>query len=976
MQLIWAGLAPVRSSKQEQIHASIVSTLLALMDGMDGRGQVIVIGATNRPDSVDPALRRPGRFDREFYFPLPSKEARRKILDIHTNGWTPSVPSQLKDELAEITKGYGGADLRALCTEAALNAVQRRYPQIYASDEKLLIKPETISVAAKDFMISVKRIVPSSERSASSGASPLPKTIEPLLSHQLVEIEQLLRVVLPQKKRRTALEEAKFEDAETGGSMSAEKMLQEFERSQVFRPRLVLRGLPGMGQQYIINALLHHLEGLYVQSFDLPTLLSDSTRSPEAAVVQLFAEVKRHKPSVIFIPNVDAWYQTLANTVISTFLGLLRSLSPSDPVLLLGILESDEKFVDPQMIKDLFGFTTRSHFWLQKPSQQSRRAFFSPLAKYLETSPEEFPDPENRKQRILEKLRPAPPEPASTSQAPSKEQLRAQKKKDRHTLNVLKVRIQPIMEQIKLKYKKFRTGVVDESAIRYLFDEEDPSIVTSDLPHNVRAQAMFRPYEKSTDEHGEPGLRESASGKFFYNLEIVTIERRLANGYYRRPKDFLADIKKLTKDSKTLGDQERILKAQELQANVEVDIDTMELETPAFAAECEALYQRETLRQKADGRAINRAGSRPPQAGGAQSANAPVPPNSANGLGKVTQSGSSSDRNLQHHTFEQNSSVNGISDLDDLQGHHGTSNGTSNPSKPEDVQMTNSDETSTNHGTQNSSFGPSAQSRPLHFHTGGPTSLQQRASFPGSLSQKGVITPMAEGSNPNMYENSASTTSSDKRMTGSSGPFATPSFRERSDIGNGPSRVESNGTGDRIEEGPEISMLLNHAATNSQLPDTQGESCSAVGKTRQLQRLTTFAELPQSQGSNPSSSQSQAPSQPAPQPPVPLFQRNPPNAIRSILNEEPSHPALILDHNLTQAFLDRLVGATTTCNVEQLEQVHSGLMAEIWKSRGNWNRNLVIEKAQGVLAEILKDMQACQDFGPGSLEASHRTEAS
>ena len=84
------GLAPVRSSKQEQIHASIVATLLALMDGMDGRGQVIVIGATNRPDSVDPALRRPGRFDREFYFPLPNELGRRAIIDIHTKGWAVS----------------------------------------------------------------------------------------------------------------------------------------------------------------------------------------------------------------------------------------------------------------------------------------------------------------------------------------------------------------------------------------------------------------------------------------------------------------------------------------------------------------------------------------------------------------------------------------------------------------------------------------------------------------------------------------------------------------------------------------------------------------------------------------------------------------------------------------------------------------------------------------------------------------------
>ena len=77
---LFLGLAPVRSSKQEQIHASIVATLLALMDGMDGRGQVIVIGATNRPDSVDPALRRPGRFDREFYFPLPRVDVLLSIF--------------------------------------------------------------------------------------------------------------------------------------------------------------------------------------------------------------------------------------------------------------------------------------------------------------------------------------------------------------------------------------------------------------------------------------------------------------------------------------------------------------------------------------------------------------------------------------------------------------------------------------------------------------------------------------------------------------------------------------------------------------------------------------------------------------------------------------------------------------------------------------------------------------------------------
>ena len=182
------------------------------MDGMDGRGQVIVIGATNRPDSIDPALRRPGRFDREFYFPLPNVEARRAIIDIHTAGWEPGLTSEFKNELATLTKGYGGADLRAMCTEAALNAVQRRYPQIYRSNEKLLIDPTSIEITAKDFMISVKKIVPSSERSASSGAAALAPHIEPLLRKPLGEIKNMLDEVLPKVKKVTALEEAQFED--------------------------------------------------------------------------------------------------------------------------------------------------------------------------------------------------------------------------------------------------------------------------------------------------------------------------------------------------------------------------------------------------------------------------------------------------------------------------------------------------------------------------------------------------------------------------------------------------------------------------------------------------------------------------------------------------------------------------------------------------------------------------------------------
>lgn len=99
------GLAPVRSTRQDQIHSSIVSTLLALMDGLDSRGEVVIIGATNRIDAIDPALRRPGRFDREFNFPLPSFEARKLIIGIHTKEWKPPLAEGFIEFLAEKSVG-------------------------------------------------------------------------------------------------------------------------------------------------------------------------------------------------------------------------------------------------------------------------------------------------------------------------------------------------------------------------------------------------------------------------------------------------------------------------------------------------------------------------------------------------------------------------------------------------------------------------------------------------------------------------------------------------------------------------------------------------------------------------------------------------------------------------------------------------------------------------------------------------------
>ncbi|KAL9112001.1 MAG: hypothetical protein Q9227_003621 [Pyrenula ochraceoflavens] len=954
------GLAPVRSSKQEQIHASIVSTLLALMDGMDGRGQVIVIGATNRPDSVDPALRRPGRFDREFYFPLPNVEARREIINIHTRGWDPPLPELIKDELARVTKGYGGADLRALCTEAALNAVQRRYPQIYTADEKLLIDPKKIEVTPRDFMMSVKKLVPSSERSASSGAAPLPAAVEPLLRDSFKEITAVLEDILPRQKQLTALEEAKFEQPSDAIGFRREKMQQNFELSRVFRPRLLVRGPEGFGQQYLAAALLHHFEGLHVQSFDLPTLLSDSTRSPEAAIVQLFSEAKTRKPSVIYIPNVQSWYAAVGATVISTFLGMLRSLSPSDPILVLGVLEATEETTDQDMIKSLFGYTKRNQYGIQQPGKEARREFFATLFGYIKTPPKDFPDPTNRKPRTLEVLKPAPPEEPKSGMPLSKAELQAQKKRDRTTLNFLKIRLQIIMNEIKKAYKMFIKPVIGEESIRYLFEESDPTRLQSDQPLEVQARASFRPYEKSKDSHGEPGLLEVASEKFYYNLEIVTIEKRLSNGYYKRPRDFLADIQRLAKDAKTLGEHHRLMKANELLANCEVDIYTMEMENHALVAECEKVYERELEREKTSlERARKKAeeeGLMPPPVisnvphnadSGPSSVNASTGPivlgitdRMPNGHLEAPSTPSKPSRTTQNSGLTNGYAPADGSDLNEPRAP--TSNGSSSNADG-DVHMTNSEEhNSGERDIQQSSFGPSAQERPLHSYTAPSQALRQASGMSAPLSQKENVTPMRPGSQPGDYTNEASTTQTTSH----------PKTSDRSSAPQNPFNTQStNG------DGPNLNLYGDRRYdTDGHLPDTQDYplsqgSAGATAGSQAVQPLSQHDSEPQPQiqmFESPSHS-SHRPSQ---------------SNINALLNNDDEirgqPDALEINHGWIDRVHAEVTDQTSGCSVEQLEQVNSAMMDCVWKLRGRWNRTEVAAAVKQTFNEVMGDIQEMQ----------------
>ncbi|KAM9200291.1 ATPase family AAA domain-containing protein 2 [Mergus octosetaceus] len=280
------GLAPVRSSKQDHIHSSIVSTLLTLMDGIDNRGEIVVIGATNRLDSIDPALRRPGRFDREFLFNLPNKEARKEIFKIHTRDWTPKPPDMLLDELAEKCIGYCGADIKSLCTEAALCSLRRCYPQIYASREKLQLDVNSIKIKSKDFFMAMKKVVPASNRIVASPGQALSPIFKPLFKRSVANILQVVQKIFPhahlalkdrqQDHLNPILQDDMFDSDDDASLVSGDELKDGmpdgpekkhlcFSRSAFCeptscRPHLLIVGKEGYGQvSYVAPAVLHTL---------------------------------------------------------------------------------------------------------------------------------------------------------------------------------------------------------------------------------------------------------------------------------------------------------------------------------------------------------------------------------------------------------------------------------------------------------------------------------------------------------------------------------------------------------------------------------------------------------------------------------------------------------------------------------------------------------------------------------------------
>ena len=364
------------------------------MDGLDSRGQIIVIGATNRPDAIDPALRRPGRFDRELCFNLPSKKARKQILKIHTKSWDTTsfkLDEELLNYLSEQSVGYCGADLEALCREAFLAAVRRTYPQIYHSNVRLQIDTQQLQVVKDDFEKALKDITPSSQRSSLVYARPIPDLLKPLLFRQLSAIKADIQEIFSLKKQdhdddndNEAVQEQQNEDENNNHSNTNQ---HHHKRVCNEHYRYLIHGEDDRnGQNYLGPAVLHLMEEYPLYSLDFAGLYGDSsTKCADEAILRIFKEAQNNSPSVIYWPHIDRFWSS-AHDILKTSISLLISdISKDTPILIIATANIGMEHLD----NDLLAIFEKYSFYdcNQSISDDERRRFWQQLTVLMTEKP-------------------------------------------------------------------------------------------------------------------------------------------------------------------------------------------------------------------------------------------------------------------------------------------------------------------------------------------------------------------------------------------------------------------------------------------------------------------------------------------------------------------------------------------------------------------------------------------------------------
>lgn len=348
------SIAPKRDEVTGEEERRIVAQLLSLMDGLNARGKVVVIGATNRPNSLDEALRRPGRFDREIEIGIPDRNGRFEILQIHTKGMPLSDDVDL-GKLADRTHGYVGADLSALCKEAAMAALRRVLPRVDLEAEEIPIDVlNQISVTKNDFMSAIKDLQPSTMR-------------EVLIEKPNVKWDDIGSLESAKQELREAVEwPLKYGNV--------------FEHMNAKPPKgILLYGPPGTGKTMLAKAVATESEANFI-SVKGPEFLNKWVGESEKAVRETFRKARQASPCVIFMDEIDSIApergtggdNNVTERVISQMLTEMDGLEAINNVVVIAATNRPD-IIDPAILRP--GRFDKS-IYIGPPDKESRERIF------------------------------------------------------------------------------------------------------------------------------------------------------------------------------------------------------------------------------------------------------------------------------------------------------------------------------------------------------------------------------------------------------------------------------------------------------------------------------------------------------------------------------------------------------------------------------------------------------------------------
>ena len=327
------AIAPKREDVTGEVERRVVSQILTLMDGLKSRGNVVVIGATNRVNAIDPALRRPGRFDREIEINVPSKEGRLSVLKIHTRGMPLSKNVNL-DEIASVTHGFVGADLEALSKEAAMNVLRKLLPKMNLDAEEQIPQEilEKLIIKHQDFMDALKNVRPSAMR------------------------EVLVETPTVGWKDVGGLDKVKLELREAVEWPL--KYPETFERMGIRPSRgILLYGPPGTGKTLLAKAVAKESEANFIQVKG-PSLLSMWVGKSEEGMRKVFERARQVSPCIIFFDEIDALAgkrgletgTKVTERVLNQMLAEMDGLEDLNDVLVIGATNRPD-MLDPGLLR-------------------------------------------------------------------------------------------------------------------------------------------------------------------------------------------------------------------------------------------------------------------------------------------------------------------------------------------------------------------------------------------------------------------------------------------------------------------------------------------------------------------------------------------------------------------------------------------------------------------------------------------------